>query len=137
MKPVDKRLEKLEEFFANTENEPVADLLKELRAQGVDTERFSRRVNEVVESAYSAGLRALAAKEQQTSSSPSFITSAAGKTREAMLALFEQLREGAFGAQYQQAALARCRSKAAQELTDEELRSWLEDIGDTLGEPKE
>ena len=137
MKPTDKRLQKLEEFFADTDNEPVADLLKELRAQGIDTERFSRRVNDTVEAAYSAGLRALAANEQQPSSSPSFITAAASKTREAMLALFEQLREGTFGAQYQQAALARCRSKAAQELTDEELRSWLEDIGDTLGEQKE
>ena len=54
-----------------------------------------------------------------------------------MLSFFEKLRSGAYGSHYQEAAVARCRNKDATELSGEELRSWLEDIGDTLGEPEE
>jgi hypothetical protein len=47
-----------------------------------------------------------------------------GKARSELLALYQAASMGQYGA----ATRARCRNKNAEEMTDEELRSWLEDI---------
>lgn len=132
-----KRLDELEEFLSDTSDESKEDVMKELRTSGVNTKQFFKRVQETVETSYSEQLRAIAAREQQHQDRPSFLEDLAGMTRESMLSFFEKLRSGAYGSQYQEAAVARCRNKDATELSGEELRSWLEDIGDTLGEPEE
>lgn len=137
MNKPDKRLESLEDFLADTEGEPQAETLRELRAQGVDTKQFFQRVQKTVDEGYSRQLRELAAREQQRQTTPSFLDSLSEMGRAAMLDCFERIRSGALGGRYQQAAVARFRNKDASELTDEELRSWLEDIGETLGEPDE
>lgn len=112
------------------------DVTKELRLQGVDTEAFFDRVKRIVREGYSAQLRLAAEQEQSSrSTAPGFLAQLATMSREAMLAMFERVANGEFGAEYRSAALARCRNKDASGLTDEELRSWLEDIGDVLGEP--
>ena len=86
-----------------------------------------------------AALHALrrAAEQEQASrtSAPGFLGQLTTMSRDAMLAVFERVANGDFGTKYSTAALARCRNKDASGLTDEELRSWLEDIGDVLGEP--
>ncbi len=113
------------------------DAVKELRSQGVNTEALFSRVKRIVQDGYSAQLR-LAAEHERSSraSTPGFLVQLATMSREAMLAVFERVASGEFGVQYSEVALARCRNKDASGLTDEELRSWLEDIGEVLGEPR-
>ena len=81
-------------------------------------------------------IRPCEAAARRASSNPDFLTNIATMPRDTMLACFEQIRSGVFGDAYRSIALARCRNKEAAELTDEELRSWLADIGDIFGEPQ-
>ena len=113
------------------------DAVKELRLQGVDTEALFDRVQRVVREGYSAQLRQAAEQEQASrATTPGFLAQLATMSRVAMVAVFGRVANGEFGPEYRTAALARCRNKDASELTDEELRSWLEDISDVLGEPE-
>jgi hypothetical protein len=137
MSQPDKRLSELEEFLADTSGESTAETRRFLRSQGVDTTKFFRRVQQTVEEGYSEQLRALATLEQERKTAASYLGQLAGMPREAMLAFFDNLRKGELGGRNQEAALARCRNKDASELSDDELRSWLEDIGETLGDPQE
>lgn len=124
------------EAFLTDDSLSKKDAVKELRMQRVDTEALFDRVQRIVREGYSTQLR-LAAEQEQASreSAPGFLAQLATMSRDAMLAVFEKVANGEFGSEYQTAALARCRNKDASGLTDEELRSWLEDIGDVLGEP--
>lgn len=81
------------------------------------------------------GGRLAAREREQSNSRPAFLGTIATMSRQAMLDCFKKLRRGDFGDKYRDLALARCRNKDASELTDEELRSWLEDVGQVLGEP--
>ena len=130
------KLNGLEAFLADTEGESKADDLADLKKLGVNIDDFLARVEATVEKGYSSQLRALAAREREKSSSkPAFMGTLAVMSRQAMLDCFEKLRCGDFGDKYRDLALARCRNKEASELTDEELRSWLEDVSQVLGEP--
>ena len=124
------------EAFLTDDSLLEKDAAKELRLQGIDTEALFDRVQRIVREGYSTQLR-LAAEQEKVSraSAPSFLAQLATMSRDAMLAVFERVANGDFGPEYRTAALARCRSKDATGLTDDELRSWLEDIGDVLGEP--
>jgi hypothetical protein len=134
MKNNDRRLEDLEDLLAANEEQSKAETVTELRSQGIDTTEFFSRIKKIVQTGYSAQLRASAQREQNTMRvRPDFLREIAAMSREAMLAVFSQLQTGTHGPQYQEAALARCRNKDASQLSDEELRSWLEDIGDILG----
>jgi hypothetical protein len=42
---------------------------------------------------------------------------------------------GVFGVKLQQAAMARCRNHQGKDLSEEELRSWLEDISAAAPKP--
>ena len=114
------------------------DAVKELRMQGINTEALFDRVQRIVREGYSTQLRLVAEKEQSSrTSAPDFLSQLATMPRDAMVTMFKRVADGEFGSNYRTAALARCRNKDASGLTDEELRSWLEDIGDILGEPGE
>lgn len=131
------RLNGLEAFLANTEGESKSDDLADLKKLGVDVDRFLARVDETVQQAYSQQLRALAESQRdEAQTAPSFLADLATMSRQAMLDCFERLRGGEFGGQYRELALARCREKDATELSDEELRSWLDDVGQVLGDPE-
>jgi hypothetical protein len=124
------------EAFLTDDSLSKKDAMKELRLQGVDPEALFARVQRIVREGYSTQLRLVAEQEKLSrASAPSFLDQLAAMSRDAMLAVFERVANGDFGSEYRTAALARCRSKDASGLTDEELRSWLEDIGDVLGEP--
>ncbi len=126
------------EAFLTDESQSKADTVKDLRSMGVDTKTLFARVESIVQQSYSEQLRLIAEREQaERRNVPGFLMNLANMTRDNMLALFEQVSDGSFGPEYKSAALARCRNKDASALTDEELRSWLEDIGSVLGEPNE
>lgn len=136
MKKETPNLNDLEVFLIDdslSKNEAV----REIRLHGVDVEALFDRVRRIVQEGYSAQLRQAAEQEQASrATTPGFLTLLATMSRDAMIAVFGQVKNGEFGPEYRTAALARCRNKDVSELTDEELRSWLEDIGDVLGEPK-
>ncbi len=132
-----KRLSDLEEFLADTEGESKEDVVAELRANKVNVNQFFSRVQQTVQEGYRKQLQGLAAAQQEAEVSPGFLAGLTQMSRDAMLAFFERVRKGEYGGEYREAALARCRNKDASELTDEELRSWLEDVGEILGEPEE
>ena len=132
----DRRLEKLEEFLIGTEGESHQDTVRELRALGIDTDSFFKQVHATVEKSYMKQLRILANQQKKKNTTPDFLSNITSMNRNEMIRCFEQIRAGERGARYQKAAVARCRNKDASELSDEELRSWLEDIGSTLGEPE-
>jgi len=130
------KLNGLEAFLANTEGESKSEDLADLRKSGVDVGSFLARVEATVQQGYSQQLRALAEKQRtHDRSGPTFLDGLASMSRQAMLECFERLRNGEFGDRYRDLALARCRNKDASELTDDELRSWLDDAGQVLGEP--
>jgi hypothetical protein len=134
MNTPDKRLVKLENLLASNEEQPKTETIAELRSVGIDTAQFFSRIKKLVQVGYTDQLRAAAQQQQEKERAlPHFLDQLAAMSREAMLAVFAQLQGGAFGTQYQEAALARCRNKDTSLLSDEELRSWLEDIGDILG----
>jgi hypothetical protein len=131
-----KRIEDLEAFLTDNEQQSKADAIKNLRAQGIDTNAFFNQVHKVVQGGYSKQLRAIAASEQSASSrARDFIEKLQGMPRDAMLAIFRRIQQGEFGPESRELAIARCRNKDASALSDEELQSWLEDAAEILDEP--
>lgn len=135
MNEPNKRLDALESFLSENEAESKGETRSELRRQGVEVDEFLDRVKKVVQKGYQERLREIAATESE-SHLPGFLQNLKAMSRDAMLDVFRRLQRGEFGGEYQQLALARCRNKDAQDTTDEELRSWLDDIGEVLGEPE-
>ena len=130
------KLNGLEAFLADTEGESKSEDLADLRKLGVNVDSFLARVEATVQQGYSQQLHALAENQwAQVRPGPTFLEGLASMSRKAMLECFERLRNGELGDKYRDLALARCRNKDASELTDDELRSWLEDAGQVLGEP--
>lgn len=136
MNEKEQRLDELEAFLIDNEGQAKDDAIADLRLQGVDTTAFFSRVKRVVQQGYASQLRHAAEREQRARSAmPEFLKNLETMSREAMLLVFEHIRQGNYGIGYRDAALARCRNKSTSELSDDELRSWLEDVGDVLGEP--
>lgn len=131
-------LQKLEAFLLETESQTREEALEELASHGVDVHRLEERVSAIVRQGYAAALKKLAAEQQQeTVSRPSWFSDLPRMSREAMLALFERINGGEFGEECRSLAMQRCRNRSTSDLTDEEIRSWLEDVGDLLGESQE
>ncbi|GJM25763.1 MAG: hypothetical protein DHS20C16_21780 [Phycisphaerae bacterium] len=135
MNEPNKRLDALESFLSENESESKADSRSELRRQGVEVDEFLDRVRKIVQEGYQERLREAAATDAEPRL-PGFLQNVKTMSRDAMLDIFQRLQIGEFGSEYQQLALARCRNKDAQDTTDEELRSWLDDIGDVVGDPE-
>lgn len=131
----EKSLDDLDLFLAGSSDESVEDVNKSLRSEGVNLPEFMKQIHATVQDAYSNQLRAMAETER-ASQSVTILERLKEMSRDAMLAFFDELRSGAFGSNYRELAVARCRDKDATELSDEELRSWLEDISVTLGPPE-
>lgn len=122
--------------FMTDEALSKVDAIKSLKSAGVDTNSFFDKIDQIVQKGYTDQLRKVAEHERSSESvRPSFLVDLAQMPRQKMLAIFADVSSGRFGTQYRESALARCRNKNANDLTDEELRSWLEDIGEILGEP--
>lgn len=128
----------LETFLFDTADQPKDEAIKELSANGIDTAAFLADIQNVVQGSYMSQLKQLAEMQQADSLKPAgFLSDLATLGKSAMLDLFSGFQSGRFGDQYKQAAVARCRNKNPSELSETELRSWLTDIGETLGDPTE
>ena len=131
MKSKNTPLEKLEQALGGHGNETKDQTIANLKAKGINTDALIAKIRATVQKGYSTKLKAMAEREQrETSKQPNRFGNLAILTREAMLQLVERLRSGAMGTGFQQAIVARCRNKQPTVLTEDELRTWLEDLGE-------
>jgi hypothetical protein len=127
MKPDYRKAAKnLREAVVDNSHVSVAELRKKLADEGVDVDRFLKRADEAFRKGLQEGVKqqVAQAKVRATSRRGTLFGNLGDKGRAALLALYEAATAGQYGAE----ALARCRNKNADAMTDEELRSWLEDI---------
>jgi hypothetical protein len=104
----------------------VQALRKKLSDEGVDVTRFLAGADGAFRKGLQQGVKrqAIQAKARAVVLRGSIFGQLVGKARSELLALYEAASMGQYGA----ATRARCRNKNAEQMTDEELRSWLEDI---------
>lgn len=102
------------------------EIRKELTDEGVDVNRFLAKVDEGFRKSLQDKMKqeAAQAKARAAVLKGSLFGQLIGKARAELLALHQAASMGQYGA----ATRARCRNKNADEMTDDELRSWLEDI---------
>lgn len=104
----------------------AAELRQKLTDEGVDVDAFLRRAD----AAFRMGLQEQIRQQSAQAKARAAVLkgtrfgSLIGKSREALLALYQAATAGQHGSE----AMARCRNKNAENLSDDELRSWLEDI---------
>jgi hypothetical protein len=128
------RLSDLEDILAEVQHQSAEEIASDLKKAGIDTDRFLARANNAMQTQYRSHLRKLAdAERDREVVTPAFFAHLPTMDREEMLLSFASLRDGTMGINYKEAALARCREKDATQLSDEELRSWLNDIAEING----
>lgn len=116
----------LREAVLDNSHMSAVELEKKLSDEGVDVKRFLAGANEAFRKGLQRGMKAKAAHAKARSAvlKGSVFGNLDGKLRPDLLALCQAAMGGQFGS----AIRARCRNKNADALTDDELRSWLEDI---------
>jgi hypothetical protein len=134
-----KALENLDLFLADTEGQTTEEIAKQLKDQGVDVEEFLSKVKSVVRKGYQGQVRAAAAGERQATiqRARGRFGDLATKTKEELLSLITAIQAGAFGATLRTTAVARFRNRNNTSLSEEDLRSWLEDLDASQPESKE
>jgi hypothetical protein len=121
-------IKRLEDSLIDTSGESPAELRKELELGGVDVNGFLARLRGVVRKGYQHQMRLqnqVASDRANTAAGSIFgdlSMLASGQLRD----LIAQVLGGGFGSEAQSAA--RCRNYQGDELSDEEIRSWLRDI---------
>jgi len=124
-----KEIEKLDLFLADTEGESTEAVVEELRKEGSDIEKYLSEIDSIVRKGYQEALKQIAATEraevvrQRESRFAGLVT-----TKDQMLRLIIRIQNGEFGVNLQQRAIARCRNQDQLQVSEEDLRSWLEDI---------
>lgn len=121
-------IKRLEDSLIDTSGESAADLRKELEAGGVDVNRFLARLKGVVRKGYQHQMRLQnqAATERANSALGTLFGDLSAMGSAQLRDLIGQVLGGGFGAVAQTAA--RCRNYQGNDLSDDELRSWLQDI---------
>lgn len=121
-------IKRLEDSLVETSGESPAELRKELEAGGVDVNSFLSRLKGVVRKGYQHQMRMKnqAACERANATAGSLFGNLSTLDGAQMRALITQVLGGGFGSLAQSAA--RCRNYQGDELSDEEVRSWLRDI---------
>jgi hypothetical protein len=116
----------LEEAVLDNSHMSAAELEKSVSDKGVDVKKFMAGADEAFRKGLQRGMKAKAAHAKARSAvlKGSVFGDLGGKLRADLLALCQAASAGQYGT----AIRARCRNKNAEALTDEELRSWLEDI---------
>ena|ERR1041385_4730801 len=124
-----KSLRHLETFLADTAGQTKEEIVAELKAEGVNIDQFLQDVETIVRKGYQGELKSIAAEERDARNSPdSLFGDIASKTTMEVQELFAKIKNGVFGEDLRQAALARCRNQVDDKVSEAELRSWLEDI---------
>jgi hypothetical protein len=121
-----KAAKKLRDAVSDNSHMSAAELRTKLTEEGVDVGQFLTRVDVAFRRGLQEGVRQQSAQAKARAAvlKGTLFGSLVGKTREALVALYEAATAGNYGSE----AMARCRNKNAEALTDDELRSWLEDI---------
>ena len=134
-----KALENLDLFLADTEGQTAEEVAKDLKEEGVDVEKFLNKIKGVVRKGYQDQLRAVVAAERQAAlrHKHSRFGDLATKTKQELLSIIAEVRAGVFGTALSQAAVARFRNRNSTSLSEEDLRSWLEDLDASEPESKE
>ena len=123
-----KAVRNLEALLTDDSHLSVEDLRKELADDGVDVNAFLTRFEGVVRKGIQHQMKKVAEQEQAKLSLKQIFGSLREKSKKELEQLFENVRQGLFGEHLKQAAIARCRNKTDSEVSETELRSWLEDI---------
>lgn len=134
-----KGLENLDLFLADTEGQTAEEVAKDLKDKGVDIEKFLNGIKRVVRKGYQDQLRAAASAERQGAlrHGRSRFGNLATKTKQELLSIIAEVQAGVFGTALSQAAVARFRNRNNTSLSEEDLRSWLEDLDASEPESKE
>jgi hypothetical protein len=127
MKPDYRKAAKnLREAVVDNSHLSAEDLRKKMSDEGVDVNRFLARADEAFRKGLQESVKAEAAQAKARAAvlKGSMFGQLTGKVRSELLALHHAAQMGQYGA----ATRARCRNKNPEDMTDDELRSWLEDI---------
>ena len=121
-----KAAQKLRDAVSDNSHMSAADLRKKLTEEGVNVDQFLAMADVAFRHGLQEGVRQQSAQAKARAAvlKGTLFGSLVGKSREALIALYESATAGNYGSE----AMARCRNKNAEALTDDELRSWLEDI---------
>jgi hypothetical protein len=125
-----KAFQALEALLSDASDLSEAELRADLEAQGVDVDAFLARFSTTVRTSIQrqAKLAAQTARADASQKKTRRFGDLLGKPMAELLAIFERIRAGDFGASFQQAAVGRCRNLQDKSPSESELRSWLEDI---------
>lgn len=123
-------LRKLEELLCGTEQQTKEEALEELASNGVKISEFCTKLDSIVRKGYQKQVRiaadAIAIKTKSTTSR--LFGDLSSRTKAELLAIRDQVMNGVFGATLQNVAVTRYRNHQGEEITEEELRTWFEDI---------
>lgn len=127
-----KQITNLEDFLYGSNEQPLDDVLSSLRQAGIDTDKLGSRVIDMVNNKRREQLQQLPSRENRVSSTlPQFLTDVRSMPHELLFAAFDKLCDGELGEDLQEAAKARISSNDSEGISDEELRSWLEEIANS------
>ena len=125
-----KATQALDALLADDGHMSVDELRSELESLGVDVDAFLSDFTKAVRKSYQQRVRSAAEKANVNAESAkeTLFGDLHQKTKEELLAIREQVMNGVFGALLQTTSTARCRNLQGAEVSESELRSWLEDI---------
>ena len=121
-------IKRLEDSLIDNSGESPAELKKELESGGVDVNNFLARLKGVVRKGYHYQMRLQSqeASERANSTAGSLFGDLSALGGAQLRAVITEVLGGGFGSIAQSAA--RCRNYQGDELSDEDIRSWLRDI---------
>lgn len=125
-----KSIQALKSVLLDDSDLSIAELRADLEAQGVNVDAFLTRFSTTVRTSVQdrAKRAAQTARQEATQKKNRKFGDLVAKPMAELLAIFERIRSGEFGAGFQQAAVSRCRNLKGDSPSETELRSWLEDI---------
>ena len=127
-----KMLKNLDKVLFDDVGETPAQVRERLEKEGVDVKALVARVKSAAGAAYREVL-AEEAKETQSRAAKSkgrIFGNLVGLGRDKLLEMIDAAARGQFGPE----VMARCRNQDPQKLSEDDLRSLLEDIESTIGE---
>ena len=125
-----KSLRALDALLADDADMSVTELRAEIAAQEVNVDEFVARFAKTVRQGYQARIRlaADASSAKARATKMTLFGDLARKTKAQLIEIREKVMNGEYGAVLQRTAGARCRNHQGEEVSEDELRSWLEDI---------
>lgn len=125
-----KALQALDALLVDDADMSVTELRAELETQGINVDEFLSRFSKTVRQGYQrrVHLEAEVATATAQAAKSNLFGDLTQKPKAELLAIRDQVINGFFGTVLQNTAIARCRNQQGEEVSEIELRSWLEDI---------